>query len=211
MTFQDMQTGEEVSGKGKGWDKIRMTCEMALLHGYNYAWVDTCCIDKSSSAELSEAINSMFLWYQRAGECLVYLADYLRDYLDERELAKCRWLVRGWTLQELIAPDKLCFYNSRWVSIGWKHESGVNDVLSRLTSIPSQVLSGGVSSLSTCYAAQKMSWAAGRKTTRIEDTAYCLMGLFDINMPLLYGERHKAFARLQEEILAMTGDLTLLK
>lgn len=196
--------------KRESWYKISMTCEKALRHGYDYAWVDTCCIDKSSSAELSEAINSMFLWYQNAEECFVYLADYPHDNLIEEELAKCRWLTRGWTLQELIAPEDLYFYNSRWSNIAWKRDLGMPDVLSRLTLIPKEVLLGGVDSLSEFSAAQKMSWAARRQTTRIEDAAYCLLGLFDINMPLLYGERHKAFARLQGEILTMSGDLTLL-
>ena len=101
--------------KRESWYKISMTCEKALRHGYDYAWVDTCCIDKSSSAELSEAINSMFLWYQNAEECFVYLADYPHDNLIEEELAKCRWLTRGWTLQELIAPEDLYFHPPMYV------------------------------------------------------------------------------------------------
>lgn len=208
VTFQDMANLEKAR-KRKGWGKISMACREALHQGCQYAWVDTCCIDKTNSAELSEAINSMYSWYQCADICFVYLADYALDRINLNEFAKCRWLTRGWTLQELIALGVICFYNAQWSTIGYKGEPTICGALSTLTSIPISVLRHG-SRVSSYSAAQKMAWAAKRETTRIEDMAYCLMGLFDVNMPLLYGERYKAFARLQREILAATGDLTLL-
>ncbi len=159
----------EVARQKKGWQKIRMTCEKAANYGYRYAWVDTCCINKNSSAKLSEAINSMFLWYQNARECFVYLADYPHTQIIESELAKCRWLTRGWTLQELIAPPRLYFYNSEWLNVGRRH--AFCGILSRLTSIPERVLLNGVRSLPSISVAEKMSWAANRSTARIEDGA----------------------------------------
>lgn len=148
----------------------------------------------------------MFHWYRESDVCYVYLADYEHRAIPEEQLPKCEWLSRGWTLQELLAPYDVRFYDKTWGFIGDKSSFG--NLISKITSIPERVLSGE-DQLSAYSVAQRMSWAASRKTTRIEDTAYCLLGIFDINMPLLYGERHKAFYRLQKEILENVHDLTI--
>ncbi|KAH7200661.1 heterokaryon incompatibility protein-domain-containing protein [Fusarium oxysporum] len=201
VTFQDCNY---VSSTSKtGYSKIRRTCELALAGGIEYVWVDTCCIDKSSSAELTEAINSMFRWYQQAKVCYVHLA----DKTETSQLKNCRWFSRGWTLQELIAPKSMMFFDCSWTYIGSK--GSLMNHISSITSIDVDILSHKAPISSACIA-KRFSWAAGRKTTRVEDMAYCLLGLCDINMPMLYGEGQVAFRRLQEEIIKSTYDLSIL-
>ncbi|KAF7515383.1 hypothetical protein G7054_g14604 [Neopestalotiopsis clavispora] len=175
--------------------------EPAVQDGFEWAWVDTCCIDKTSTAELSEAINSMFRWYKKAEICYAYISDAAT--IDDFD--KSRWFTRGWTLQELVAPPTMRFYSSSWCELGTKSE--LKDVLSRITGIDTEVLETG--RLGEVTLAKKMSWAANRQTTRAEDLAYCLLGIFDVTMPLLYGEGRKSFIRLQEEIMKSGYDFTL--
>jgi hypothetical protein len=182
----------------------------------HYIWIDTCCIDKSSSAELSEAINSMYGWYEGSVVCYAYLEDvelalstHAPDHPAKKDKAirESRWFNRGWTLQELIAPTKLYFFDSQWRSLGSKED--LSPLLSSITTIPEDVLAQS-RNRRACSVAKKMTWAANRQTTRIEDVAYSLLGIFDVNMPLLYGEGRNAFIRLQEEILKETDDQSLL-
>ncbi|KAH8587748.1 heterokaryon incompatibility protein-domain-containing protein [Bisporella sp. PMI_857] len=206
VDFEDFK--EEKAAKLKdGWSKIKNICEKALSDGLQYAWVDTCCIDKSSSAELSESINSMFFWYRQAAKCYVFLSDFKHGSTPEDQFPRCRWFTRGWTLQELLAPPTVLFYDRVWEEIGSK--THLCHIISGITSIPKEAILGDTP-LAYYSISQKMSWAASRVTSRIEDTAYCLLGIFDVNMPLLYGERHRAFFRLQEEISKNTLDMTLL-
>ncbi|KAK7966935.1 het domain protein [Apiospora aurea] len=200
-----------------GFQKIQSCCDQARRDGLRWAWVDTCCIDKTSSAELSESINSMFKWYQRSDVCYAYLADVLVDPQSPPEwfaeadssFRDSAWYTRGWTLQELIAPRQVRFYDGAWNIIGQMTEgSRLCEVVSQITSIPPAFLCG--TPLSRACVAKRMSWACARKTTREEDIAYCLLGIFDVNMPLLYGEGPKAFYRLQEEIIKRTNDQTIL-
>ncbi|KAK1750317.1 heterokaryon incompatibility protein-domain-containing protein, partial [Echria macrotheca] len=197
-----------------GYKKVQGFLAAAWNHRprLEYGWVDTCCIDKSSSAELSEAINSMFQWYMDARVCLAYLADYDQvlspdDRVSTNILGTCRWLTRGWTLQELLAPPSLIFYSADWQAIGTR--SGLRDVVSKATGIHQSALKGDISAIRSFSIAQRMSWAATRDTTRLEDMAYCLLGIFDVNMPLLYGEGQRAFLRLQEEIIKDSDDQTI--
>ncbi|KAH6681655.1 putative ankyrin repeat-containing protein [Halenospora varia] len=167
--------------------------------------------EKTSSAELSEAINSMYRWYQDSGVCYVYLADVPPNAVDHRtraigpEFSKSRWFTRGWTLQELIAPSTIIILDQKWQEIGTK--SSLQQIISEITGIPTKILLGG--DLEGASVAQRMSWASKRETTRIEDLAYCLMGMFGINMPLLYGEGERAFTRLEEEIMKVSDDYSL--
>ena len=188
--------------------KIRRACEIARLHGYLYVWIDSCCIDKTSSSELSEAINSMYAWYGRAAICYAFLADVPHgDIPDSYESAfrRSRWWTRGWTLQELIAPRRLVFLSSDWQALGSK--SSMAGLVEQITRIDRKVLTNQLS-LDKMSVARRMSWAAERVTTRVEDRAYSLLGIFDLNMPTLYGEGERAFRRLQEEILRRIPDQT---
>ncbi|KAK4452740.1 hypothetical protein QBC34DRAFT_492244 [Podospora aff. communis PSN243] len=189
-----------------GLAKINKTCELARARNLAYAWVDTCCIDKSSSAELSEAINSMFQWYSDAAVCFAFLSDLEPDVDFDQGFPRCNWLRRGWTLQELIAPRFVEFYDQEWNMRTTK--SGSTRAISAASGVDLEVLQNS-EHLPRITVARRMSWASTRKTTRIEDQAYCLMGIFGIHMPMIYGEGKKAFIRLQEEITKQSCDLSL--
>ncbi|RMD43053.1 hypothetical protein DV735_g1980, partial [Chaetothyriales sp. CBS 134920] len=207
-------------GDSAGMRKVQECRKLARRRGLDWVWVDTCCIDSSSSAELSEAINSMWSWYRDAAECYVYLQStkkiggLLRCFDDAAaaaalkiQFAKSRWFQRGWTLQELLAPrHEVLFCNARWEILASKAE--IVHELSAITSIPLVFLDGSVSPADNrlCSIAMRMSWLARRQTTRVEDMAYCMLGLFDVHMPLIYGEGRKAFMRLQLEILKKSDD-----
>ena len=207
VSLQDLAQ-PEVSRK-EGFQKIRYCCEQSLKDNLEFAWVDTCCIDKSSSAELSEAINSMFRWYLNARVCYAYLQDVATVYPGSSgpgpEFYTSKWFTRGWTLQELLAPDAVVFYTASWQKIGTKKE--LIGTLSQITNIDSYFL-GPEADTRLRYAsiAQKMSWASKRTTTRVEDIAYSLLGIFDISLPLLYGESTRAFTRLQEKLIEQYHD-----
>ncbi|EXL70116.1 hypothetical protein FOPG_14011 [Fusarium oxysporum f. sp. conglutinans race 2 54008] len=196
-----------------GFQKIIWACAQAAKDQLSHVWVDTNCIDKSSSAELSEAINSMFRWYRRSAVCYVYLEDVPAMTLDECTKAdsafrNARWFTRGWTLQELIAPPNVSFFSSNWTLIATKSE--LAPCITEITGIPwSCLLKGRLSKahpLRRYSVAQRMAWASSRSTTRIEDQAYSLLGLFDISMPLVYGEGFEAFTRLLGEIIHKYAD-----
>jgi hypothetical protein len=212
LSFEDM---EKSTGYNKiGYQKVKGFLTEAWRAGLRYGWVDTCCIDKRSSAELSEAINSMFQWYKHAKRCFVYFCDLggLFAYPSKADLAShlecCRWFTRGWTLQELLAPSDLIFYSQDWQSIG--DGEYLKDIIAKITGIHEEALTSDSNKFDRFSIAQKMSWASNRETTRVEDIAYCLMGIFDVNMPLLYGEGDKAFTRLQEQIIKDSDDQTIL-
>lgn len=187
-----------------------MTCENHPLPPRSlgeFGTGDTVCIDKTSSAELTEAINSMFEWYHAAEVCYAYLADVSSVEVDRYDFnspfRQSRWFTRGWTLQELLAPATVVFLNQDWVEIGTK--SSLAHVISAITRISRR----DMIDFKNANIAVKMSWASSRETTRVEDTAYCLLGLFGVNMPLLYGEGRNAFIRLQLEILSKSDDETI--
>ena len=183
-------------------EKIRRSCELANSQGFRWLWIDTCCIDKTSSAELSEAINSMYRYYALSEVSYAYL----RDVEEVSDFSRSKWHRRGWTLQELIAPRCVHFLSKSWTFMGTKADFAKE--LKSITGVPEAVLQ--LSQPHTDISiTRRMRWAANRETTRLEDRAYCLLGIFDINMPTLYGEGSKAFQRLQEEIIKKHQDTTL--
>ena len=189
--------------------KIREACRVARENGYRYLWIDSCCIDKTSSSELSESINSMYLWYTLAHVCYAFLPDVpaKEDHVSAGScFRKSRWFTRGWTLQELIAPVDVRFLSMEWMFIGSK--DSLADLVVDITKIQHDALLN-LGSLDEFSIAQRLSWAAERQTTRVEDRAYSLLGIFDINMPTLYGEGWRALRRLQEEIMRRTPDQSL--
>ncbi|OBT92006.1 hypothetical protein VE01_09952 [Pseudogymnoascus verrucosus] len=208
VTLQEMQA-ESCTNK-PGYQKILSTCKQALSDGLSHAWIDTCCIDKTSSAELSEAINSMYRWYAEAEICYAFLNDIAVDDIlsspGEDAFAKSMWFSRGWTLQELVAPEHVTFYNTSWIEIGTK--ASLRVAIAAVTQIDVSMLQSGAN-LDDYSIARRMSWASRRMTTRKEDMAYCLLGIFNVNMPMLYGEGDRAFIRLQEEIMKNSDDHSL--
>lgn len=209
VTFKDLLEG---TGKRKaGYNKIRFCGKQTAKDGLQFFWVDTCCIDKSSSSELSEAINSMFRWYKDAARCYAYISDVPSFNVHSQadvatKFARSRWFARGWTLQELLVPTNVHFFSNDWSSLGSR--DSLADIISAVTRIDIAFLLR-LKSMDQASIAKKMSWASGRITTRLEDTAYCLLGIFGVNMPLLYGEGERAFIRLQEEIMRVSDDQSL--
>ncbi|KAL9596805.1 MAG: hypothetical protein Q9219_005564 [cf. Caloplaca sp. 3 TL-2023] len=205
VTYQ-LLTEPEAQNRA-GYTKITACCKLAAAQGWKHVWIDTCCIDKTSSAELSEAINSMWRWYENSGVCFAYLADCVNNETYgshstafHPQIRKSRWFTRGWTLQELLAPPNIVFYDSSWKHIG--DRTVLSDQICPTT---------GISRLHLRHPKQasiaaKMSWMSQRQTTRIEDVAYSLLGLFDVYMPLIYGEGSNAFIRLQQEIVKNSND-----
>lgn len=216
VLFEDIDK-PNVSGMA-GYAKILKCCQQGRDDGFDWAWVDTCCIDKRSSAELTEAINSMYKWYWEAATCYAYLADVTISGNEHHNiqgssttqlhdgLERSRWFTRGWTLQELLAPVFVEFYAYGWQRLGSRTK--LVDGLVRATNIEKRFLLDR-QLIYGASIATKFSWASLRQTTRAEDMAYCLLGLVDVNMPMLYGEGHKAFYRLQLEIIKHQNDHTM--
>jgi len=210
LSLHDILAGEPFKD-GIGIKKLRGSCAQARAEGLNYVWIDTCCIDKTNLVELSEAINSMYRWYQHARVCYAFLWDVEagenpRD--DSSGFMKSRWFRRGWTLQELLAPQRAVFYSSDWTRLGTKVQ--LSTVIEQVTGIPHSFLRG-ISDIRSASVAQRMSWASKRETKRKEDMAYSLLGIFGITMPMIYGEGgEQAFIRLQEQIMRTTRDQSIL-
>ncbi len=183
--------------------------ETAKEQGFGWVWDDTCCIDKRSSAELGEAINSMFRWYAEAAVCFAYLEDVEDDCVVQETNSAFRrsvWFTRGWTLQELLAPQLVLFFSRGWKCLGTK--VGLARLVCGITGIDIEVLTMR-RALKHVSVARRMLWAANRKTSRIEDRAYSLLGIFDVSMSTIYGEGSYAFRRLQVKIMKRNSDHTL--
>ncbi|KAI1261245.1 HET-domain-containing protein [Xylariaceae sp. FL1019] len=226
VLFRDIQPAFDGTFESLAWSnkkgarKVFDSAVIAAKKGYKYIWIDTCCIDKSSSSELSEAINSMFNWYIKANICFENhdIKDNDRQSYSET-LKESRWFTRGWTLQELIAPHEVQFYDRNWHFFGTR--VSLSETLQTITNIAIEVLVFGTLGiqeraqrlprfLKRYSVWEKMVWAAARETSRVEDTAYSLLGTFDINMPLLYGEGPRAFNRLLKKIMKQTDDHSVL-
>lgn len=195
-----------------GYRKVEQFCNFTIQWDpdIHWLWIDTCCVDKKSSAELQEVINSMFRWYANAEVCFAFLHDVRPTTMGWRcvlgDLQRSVWFNRGWTLQELLAPQTVVFLNVDWEIIGhkgqfssWPSENNLNEYIAATTGIPEEVLVDYSHSKTLTYEV-RMAWAARRTTTRIEDKAYCLLGIFDLYMPLIYGEGNAAHGRLLSEI-----------
>lgn len=206
VTFKDFVKG--TFRAKSGYKKIEFCGKQTARDNLQYFWVDTCCIDKSSSAELSEAINSMFRWYHDAAKCYVYLSDVAIgsgsvesgtsfQQTWGKSFRHSRWFTRGWTLQELVAPTLVEFFSVEGQRLGDK--ISLLQEVHEITGVSAQALRGR--SLAEFDVEERLSWAAKRETKREEDAVYSLLGIFDIYMPLIYGEgRGRAFNRLQREI-----------
>jgi hypothetical protein len=220
IEFEDIQSDPELlldysTSHSERSAKIRNACRQADIDGHQYIWIDTCCINKPSDSELSEAINSMYKFNERAAICFAYLFDVVKvGPTDEvrSSLAKSKWFTRGWTLQELIAPLQVRFFSSQWYHIGTKSAFIGDNIFCRAISTISSIELGvliGSTTIEEISVARKMSWASRRETTGVEDRAYSLLGLFGVNMPMLYGEGRNSFRRLQEEIIKYSTDETI--
>ena len=211
LAKMDKQEQDEIRNR-QGYKKIVNACKQAQKDRYEWVWIDTCCIKKQSSAELSEAINLMYRWYANAKICYAYLHDVDGSFptydrkMYHKSLGWPEWFSRGWTLQEMIAPQNLQFFNKHWQPIGDKKNLAWD--LQEITRVPKHILADGLEGNRPCVA-QIISWAAWTTTTRVEDRAYSLMGLLDVNMPMLYGEGKKVFHCLQLEVIRSSNDQSI--
>ncbi|KAF5519300.1 Vegetative incompatibility protein HET-E-1 [Colletotrichum aenigma] len=123
----------------------------------------------------------MFSWYQTAGRCYANLADVPDTSAStfDNGFRRSRWHTRGWTLQELLAPQDLVFYSQSWTKLG--EEASMTSMIEETTGIPARFLGG----FRDASVAQRMSWATQRVTTRGEDMAYCLFGIFNVSLPII--------------------------
>ena len=216
VTYQDLMSG---TGKDKsGYAKIQFCVNKAAEDGVQYSWVDTCCIDKSTSDELSTAINSMFRWYRRVVKCYVFLSDVHTPgkVIDpqasritwESAFRRSRWFERGWTLQELLAPGIVEFFSNEGARLGDKIT--LEQEIHQVTKIPLAALRRQTR-LSEFSIDERMSWAAQRTTSKKEDKAYCLLGILGVFLPLIYGEgEYHALQRLREEAARRQANQTML-
>lgn len=200
VSYKDILDGVGIIKAGAGSCKIRFCLRQARQDGLKYFWVDTCCIDKTSAAELSKSLISMFRWYSNAEKCYVFLTDVPSTERSKEEWSDdfrfCRWFRRGWTLQELIAPRTVEFYNKNGVMLGTK--SSLERQINEITRIPINVLHRQVLDFTVHDWRQ---WQEGRQTREPEDMVYSLLGILEIAMPALYGEgAGPALRRLEIEL-----------
>jgi hypothetical protein len=199
VLFVDMAGDGSNAQAKKGYQKLVASCRVALENDLQYLWCDTCCIDKSSSAELSEAINSMYDYYLRSELCITYLDDIEYISEDKVSLGHAKWFTRGWTLQELIAPREIYFYSRNWKFLGTK-ETLMSQLIE--ASGVQEVVLLQASQLKNICVSEKMSWAANRTTKRLEDRAYSLLGLFGIRMSTM-----QVHSRISINIMLMLLEL----
>jgi hypothetical protein len=220
-TYHDLQTLNRwsmrsmSSADGGTYHKVYNACRVAKADGLRWLWIDSCCIDHSSSAEVQEAINEMWSWYAGAEVCYGHLEDLSNSLVQwtkaeeralYRQLSKCRWFARSWTLPELLAPRAFKFYDGRWTFLGTR--DALARTLAKITGIDMLVLIRR-RRISTFSIATRMSWASKRQARRIEDRTYSLLGIFDVYMPICYGEGARAFRRLQEELIRNNLDQSI--
>ncbi|KAI0376839.1 heterokaryon incompatibility protein-domain-containing protein [Hypomontagnella monticulosa] len=202
VTFEDMENRAESLQSKKGYKKIEKSCEIASAIGFEYIWIDTCCINKANEQELTDALASMFHYYRDAQVCYAYLTDVPsgdNPYKGDSFFRRSSWFTRAWTLQELVAPLYVTFFDRDWKEIGTK--SSLQAVVKEITGIPSQVLL--MNSPCVVSVAQRMNWCEGRETTEPEDKVYCMLGLLGVRMPVKYGEGYEAASRRLTEQIAI--------
>ncbi|KAH7921214.1 hypothetical protein BV22DRAFT_998078, partial [Leucogyrophana mollusca] len=209
--YKDIKSDIYSMKEPTGIKKLQSFCRTAEALGYQWAWSDTCCIDKKSSADLEESIASMFLWYRNSAITIVYLSDVASS--SPNALRRSLWFTRGWTLQELLAPRVVQFYKADWTPFiegqCFDHKSidSILDILENATGVDRKFILNFNPGVDNARA--RLRWAYNRKTAKEEDIAYSLMGIFDIQIPVVYGEKAKAFGRLLMEIVGRSGDVTL--
>lgn len=190
----------------KALDKILGACFIARQQSFQWMWMDSCCINRRSPMDLTESINSTFRWYREASVCIAYLADIVvppprsttSTLFDDRTGRPSIWFTRAWTLQELLAPTSMQFYDSNWRFMGTRGQ--LAKPIQQITGIKTQFLTGAEDFRSACIAT-KMSWMAGRQTTQVEDMAYSMLGIFNVSMKASYGDGPLAFIKLQQELI----------
>ncbi|THU87951.1 hypothetical protein K435DRAFT_969692 [Dendrothele bispora CBS 962.96] len=202
VSFNDyLHLRSETKKKG-GYRKITEARKKAADDRLDYIWIDTCCIDKNNKSESNRNINSMYFYYRNSAICYVYLSDVWvkRSTRAGATIWGSEWFQRGWTLQELVAPKRLIFFRADWKPIGERHQ--LAGVIHRLTGISRSVLDGS-KPIESVNIWTRMSWCAGRETTKPADLAYCLLGILGVSMDtrkVNMEDREEAFELLQKAL-----------
>jgi hypothetical protein len=205
ITYNDLVAGH-LEDKRASYNKLRFCAEQTVADGLQYFWVDTCCINQADSSELQEAIMSMFRWYRAASKCYVYLSDvsaadgtpstpdseHDNQPWWEPAFRNSRWFTRGWTLQELLAPHAVDFFSREGSRLGDK--TSLDRTLHEITGIPLHILRGE----ELPFVDKSLVSAAGRRKKDCEDTAYCVHGVYDVDMTRMYGKGENTPAKLRE-------------
>ncbi|PSN62458.1 HET-domain-containing protein [Corynespora cassiicola Philippines] len=213
VSLDDINSGR--ASEKAAYDKIEFCKRQCQIDGIQHFWIDTCCINQMDLNELTESINSMFRWYRDATKCYVYLPDVStrkRGLNQEKpqwesQFQNSRWFTRGWTLQELLAPSTVDFFSREGDWLG--NRTTLQWMIYKATAISTAALNG--TPIEKFSIEERMSWSAQRNTTKKEDKAYCLLGLFGVYMPLIYGEGDYAFIRLKKIIEDQYGSKCVTK
>ncbi|KAK7461859.1 hypothetical protein VKT23_008289 [Stygiomarasmius scandens] len=197
-----------------GYTKIMKACEQARRDEISWIWIDTSCIDQDNHEDVARSIKSMYAYYRNARVCYAWLHDVSASLTPsttwnvveginsgglKAEVEESEWFSRGWTLQELLAPKEVIFFDRNWEEVG--RRSVLTDVISLRTGIPEPVLEGIVP-LQDVDMVKKLCWSVNRQTSKPEDQAYCLLGILGVSMEPCYGEGvQKAFDRLTKVLI----------
>ena len=194
-------------------EKLQTFCKIVREAGFNWAWSDTCCIDKGDHFVLQEALVSMFKWYERSAMTIIFLRGV--DRLARRgALTRNIWNMRAWTLQEYHASKVVQIYTEDWTPYlglkicNHKESPEIISEMEEATGISAQALMALRPGLDNIR--EKLRLASTRETTRVEDAAYSLLGIFSMSLPITYGEGDKALGRLLSQLLASSGDMSIL-
>jgi hypothetical protein len=194
-------------------DKLQMFCKIVRDAGFDWAWSDTCCINKSDHFVLQEALVAMFKWYQGSAMMIVFLRG-VRSASQLGALARSIWNTRAWTLQEYVAAKVIHFYTEDWTLYmnldipNHKESPAIISEMEEATRVSAQtlmVLRPGSDDIR-----EKLCLAARRETTIVEDAAYSLLGIFSMSLPVVYGEGDHALGRLLSQLLTSSGDMSIL-
>ncbi|KAI6095815.1 hypothetical protein F5141DRAFT_1265501 [Pisolithus sp. B1] len=211
---------QEVNAVKSVWDlpetppneKLRSFCKKTRELGYKWAWSDTCCIDKSTSSTLDQSLTSMYKWYADSAATLVFLADAVHPS-KPGDLTRSLWMTRAWTLQELLAPKVIFFYDSRWKPylniFGENHKQSVDIMQELADAIKISHRTITTFSPDDLAIREKLRLASTRNATYVEDIAYSLIGIFKSDIRPHYGEGANALGHLLEEIVTRFGEVTV--
>ncbi|KAF8546038.1 hypothetical protein OG21DRAFT_1428033, partial [Imleria badia] len=194
--------------------KLQKFCKLIRSLGFQWVWSDTCCIDKKDNVVLQESLVAMFTWYRGSSLTIVYLRGVRSHSQQPGALRKSIWNTRAWTYQEYVAAQTVQFYTEDWepylglAMFNHKESPAIVTEMEQASGVSAQelaVLRPGLERVR-----EKLFLASMRQTTLVEDTAYSLLGIFNVAIPVIYGEGDRAVGRLLEHILTGSGDVTIL-
>ena len=181
---------------------------------FKWAWTDTCCVNQLDKGVLQESLVAMFSWYHGSSLTVVHLLGVFSESQEEGCLWRSIWNTRGWTYQEYLASKVVQFYTE-----DWEPYLGLNIFNHKESPIILSEMEGAMNfateDLATLQpgldrAREKLYLASRRETTHEEDMAYSLFGIFNVALPVIYGEGNQAVGRLREHILPRSENVTLL-